>query len=131
MDGYGGLFNAAEQRGRDIEQGKLIQVGLNYFRIPEDEDMKVQEYQFEDMDKVQAEALADVKKFKESRDIKKTREALLTLRDKAKGKENLMYPIIEAFKANATRTEILNVIREGYGYPYDTVGMIQRPSFLD
>jgi methylmalonyl-CoA mutase N-terminal domain/subunit len=125
------VVNAAEQRERDIGQGKLIQVGLNYFRIPEDEDMKVGEYQFEDMDKVQAEALADVKKFKESRDIKKTREALLTLRGKAKGKENLMYPIIEAFKANATRTEILGVIREGYGYSYDTVGMIPRPSFLD
>jgi len=93
--------------------------------------MKVEEYQFEDMDTVQAEALADVKKFKESRDIKKTREALLTLRGKAKGKENLMYPMMEAFKANATRTEILGMIREAYGYPYDTVGMIQRPSFLD
>jgi methylmalonyl-CoA mutase N-terminal domain/subunit len=125
------VVSAAEQRERDIEQGKLIQVGLNYFRIPEDEDMKVEEYQFEGMDKVQAEALADIKKFKESRDIKKTREALLTLREKAKGKENLMYPMIEAFKANATRTEILGMIREAYGYPYDTVGMVQRPSFLD
>jgi len=125
------VVNAAEQREKDIGQGKLIQVGLNYFRIPEEQDMKVEEYQFEDMDKVQAEALADVKNFKESRDIKKTREALLTLRGKAKGKENLMYSMIEAFKANATRTEILGVIREGYGYPYDTVGMIPRPSFLD
>lgn len=125
------VINAAEQREKDIGQGKLIQVGLNYFTIPEEEDMKVEEYQFEDMDTVQAEALADVKKFKESRDIKKTREALLTLRGKAKGKENLMYPMIEAFKANATRTEILGMIREAYGYPYDTVGMIQRPSFLD
>ena len=125
------VINAAEQREKDIGQGKLIQVGLNYFTIPEEEDMKVEEYQFEDMDTVQAEALADVKKFKESRDIKKTREALLTLRGKAKGKENLMYPMMEAFKANATRTEILGMIREAYGYPYDTVGMIQRPSFLD
>jgi methylmalonyl-CoA mutase N-terminal domain/subunit len=125
------VVNAAGQREKDIEQGKLIQVGLNYFRIPEDEDMEISEYQFEDTARVQAEVLAEIKHFKETRDIKKTREALLTLREKAKGKENLMYPMIEALKANATRAEILGVIREGYGYPYDTVGMIQRPSFLD
>jgi methylmalonyl-CoA mutase N-terminal domain/subunit len=125
------VVNAAEQREKEIEQGSLIQVGLNYFRIPEEEDMKVEEYRFEDMTRVQADALADIKKFKESRDIKKTREALMTLREKAKGKENLMYPMIEALKANATRAEILGMIREAYGYPYDTVGMIPRPSFLD
>jgi len=125
------VVNAAEQKEKDIEQGNLIQVGVNYFRIPEEEDMKVKEYRFEDVAKVRAEMMAEIKKFKESRDIKKTREALLTLREKAKGKENLMYPIIEALKANATRAEILGMIREAYGYPYDSVGMIERPSFLN
>ena len=125
------VASAGEQRESDIDQGKLIQVGLNYFRIPEEQETKLKEYEFDDMNKVQAELLAEIKKFKESRDIQKTRESLLTLREKAKTKENLMYPIIDAIKANATRGEILGMIREAYGYAYDTVGMIERPSFLD
>jgi methylmalonyl-CoA mutase N-terminal domain/subunit len=123
--------NAHHQRLADIDEGKLIQVGVNYFRIPEEQEPECTEYEFEDMDRVQAELLAEIKKFKETRDIEKTREALLILREKAKTKENLMYPLIEAFKADATRAEILGMIREAYGYAYDTVGMIQRPSFLD
>jgi len=83
------------------------------------------------MDEIQADLLAEIKNFKETRDIQKTREALLNLREKAKTKENLMYPLIEAFKADATRAEMLGMIREAYGYSYDTVGMIERPSFLD
>jgi hypothetical protein len=38
--------------------------------------------------------------------------------------------IINCFKADATRSEVLGMIREGFGYSYDTVGMIERPSFL-
>jgi len=125
------VVNAHQQRLADIDEGKLTQVGVNYFRIPEEQEQEVPEYEFEDMDKVQAELLAEIKKFKETRDIQKTREALLNLREKARTKENLMYPLIESFKAGATRAEMLGMIREAYGYAYDTVGMIQRPSFLD
>ena len=125
------VVNAHQQRLVDIDEGKLTQVGVNYFRIPEEQEPEVPEYEFEDMDKVQAELLAEIKKFKETRDIQKTREALLNLREKARTKENLMYPLIESFKAGATRAEMLGMIREAYGYAYDTVGMIQRPSFLD
>ena len=39
--------------------------------------------------------------------------------------------IIECFKADATRSEILGMIREAFGYSYDTVGMIERPKFLN
>jgi methylmalonyl-CoA mutase N-terminal domain/subunit len=83
------------------------------------------------MGKVQAELLKECKEYKQNRDIKKTREALLTLRKKVQTKENLMPYIINCFKADATRSEILGMIREGFGYSYDTVGMLQRPSFLD
>ncbi len=93
--------------------------------------MKIKEYQCEDTARVQAEVLAEIKHFKETRDIQKTREALLSLRGKAKTKENLIYPLVEAFKADATRAEMLGMIREAYGYAYDSVGMIERPSFLD
>ena len=122
---------AHQKRLADIDEGKLIQVGVNFFRIPEEQEPGHKEYEFGNMDEIQADLLAEIKNFKETRDIQKTREALLNLREKAKTKENLMYPLIEAFKADATRAEMLGMIREAYGYSYDTVGMIERPSFLD
>lgn len=121
--------NARDERQAALDKGEQIQVGMNFFR--QGEEPPYPQYEFEDMDKVQAELFAEVKNLKENRDIQKTREALLTLREKAKGTENLMYPIIEAFKADATRSEILGMIREAYGYTYDTVDMIERPEFLN
>ena len=125
------VANAGEQREAEIDNGELIQVGLNFFRIPDEQDTIVKEYKFEDMNKVQSDLSEEVRKFKENRDTKKTREALLKLREKAKGKDNLMYPIIEAIKADASRGEILGMIREAYDYDYDSVGMIERPDFLN
>ena len=128
------VTNARDQRLAEIDEGKLIRVGENLARIPEEQEpgyKEVTEYVFEDMAKVQANLLAEVKHFKETRDIQKTRKTLLSLREKARTKENLMNTIIEAFKADATRAEILGMIREAYGYAYDTVGMIERPSFLN
>lgn len=125
------VVNTHQKRLEDIDEGRLIQVGVNLARIPEEQEGQCKEYKFEDMNRVQAELLAEIKHFKESRDIQKTRKALLNLREKAKTKENLMHSIIEAFKADATRAEVLGMIREAYGYAYDTVGMIERPSFLN
>jgi hypothetical protein len=42
-----------------------------------------------------------------------------------------MYHIVDCFKADATRSEILGMIREGFGHSYDTVDMIKRPDFLN
>jgi methylmalonyl-CoA mutase N-terminal domain/subunit len=106
-------------------------VGVNFFRQSEDKDPDIVEYEFDNMDKVQSDLLAEITAYKGNRDIKKTREALHTLRDKVKTKENLMYHIVDCFKADATRSEILGMIREGFGYSYDTVDMIKRPDFLN
>ena len=123
--------NARDERLSATEKGELIQVGVNYFRQSEDKDPEIEEYEFDDMVKVQGDLLAEVKAYKENRDIKKTRETLLKLREKAKTKENLMSYIIDCFKADATRSEVLGMIREAYGYSYDTVGMLERPDFLN
>ena len=123
--------NAREERMTALADGSTPQVGVNFFRQSEDKDPDIVEYEFDDMGKVQSDLMNEIKAYKDNRDIKKTREALLTLREKAKGTENLMYPIIEAFKADATRAEILGMIREGFGYSYDTVDMIKRPDFLN
>ena len=127
--------NQIEARYRDIEEGKTIVVGVNDYEAPEEETpLSLYQYglQNEGIDKVQEVLKAEVKKFKESRDLGLTREALLKLRSKAATKgENLIYPMVEAWKANATKAEVLGMAREGMGYSYDGFDMIARPTFLD
>jgi methylmalonyl-CoA mutase N-terminal domain/subunit len=126
------LVNSArDERMLALEKGEQIQVGVNYFRLPDEKEPEIVEYEFDDMDKLQADLLEEVRQYKANRDIQKTRQALLTLREKAKTKENLMPYIVNCFKADATRSEILGMIREAYGYTYDTVDMIERPEFLN
>ncbi|MEA1958580.1 MAG: methylmalonyl-CoA mutase family protein, partial [Chloroflexota bacterium] len=123
--------NARDERLGGLADGSIPQVGVNFFRLPDNKEPDMVEYEFVDFDKTQAALFEETKQYKAKRDIKKTREALLTLREKAKTNENLIYYIVDAFKADATRSEILGVIREAFGYSYDTVGMIERPDFLN
>jgi len=122
---------ARDERLSGLADGSIPQVGVNFFRLPDDKEPDIVEYEFKNFDKTQQDLFNEVKQYKAKRDIKKTRAALLKLREKAKTKENLMPYIIDCFKADATRSEILGMIREAFGYSYDTVGMIERPKFLN
>jgi len=122
---------ARDERLGGLADGSIPQVGVNVFSLDDAKEPDIVEYEFKDFDKTQSTLFEEVKKYKANRDIKKTRAALLKLREKAKTKENLIYYIVECFKADATRSEILGMIREAFGYSYDTVGMIERPKFLN
>jgi methylmalonyl-CoA mutase N-terminal domain/subunit len=144
IEGLGGIWTVAQngwlrkyvnaardERLGGLADGSIPQVGVNFFRLPDAKEPDIVEYEFKDFDKTQATLFEEVKQYKANRDIKKTRAALLKLREKAKTKENLIYYIVDCFKADATRSEILGMIREAFGYSYDTVGMIERPKFLN
>ena len=149
MDAHGGAIEAykdgwlgaevdkqTQQRYRDIEEGKTTIIGVNAYQFPETEATDIPLYQYgmhgEGIEKVQADIRAELKQLKESRDTARTREMLLKLRSKAETKgENLIYPMIDAWKADATKAEVFGMIREGMGCTYDGFDMVARPSFLD
>ena len=95
----------------EIERKERVIVGVNEFVVTESkkpETMKLDPA----VEKNQVTAL---KKVKQSRDNKKVQETLCSLREAAKGTDNLMPHILEAVRAYATLGEISNILRDEFG----------------
>lgn len=110
----------------EVESGQRVVVGLNSFTIPEEEDPEpeVQEIAPEHV----AEHLAKLEAIKKNRDQIRLRRAIDDLRRKAEDKnQNLMMPMVEAAKADATIGEIMGVIREVHGHHYDPYRKLTNP----
>ena len=105
------IARSAYQYQQDVESGKRVIVGVNKF-IEEEEpveggmafDPTVEERQ-----------LANLAAIKKERDNQKVQTALDQIRKSAEGTENLMFPVIEAIKLQATIGEICQVLREVFG----------------
>ncbi len=105
------IQKAAYEYEKQIESGKRTVVGVNKFRISEDEepellkiDMRVQEDQIKFLNQVRKE-----------RDNDKVQQSLKKLKETAEGSDNLMPPIIEAVKTYASVGEICNTMRAVFG----------------
>jgi methylmalonyl-CoA mutase, N-terminal domain len=64
---------------------------------------------------VAAEQVARVRELRRRRDGERTRIALEGLKDAARGTDNLMPPILEAARAQATVGEMCDALREVFG----------------
>jgi methylmalonyl-CoA mutase N-terminal domain/subunit len=64
---------------------------------------------------VEERQLANLKAVKKGRENLKVQAALDSIRRAAEGRENLMFPIIEAVKVQTTIGEICQVLREVFG----------------
>ena len=118
------------RRQKEIDNKDVVKVCVNEFQNLAEEDIPIRIYEYEEQEGNISKILADCKRFKEERDIDKTRRTLENLHTGVKQDENLILPLMEAFKADATYGEVLGVIREAMGYKYDPFDMIERPAFL-
>ena len=118
------------RRQKEIDNKDVVKVCVNEFQNLAEEDIPIRIYEYEEQEGNISKILADCKRFKEERDIDKTRRTLENLHTGVKRDENLILPLMEAFKADATYGEVLGVIREAMGYKYDPFDMIERPAFL-
>jgi methylmalonyl-CoA mutase N-terminal domain/subunit len=105
------IQDSAYKYQKEIESGERIVVGVNKFQINESApkgllkvDPKVGE--------LQKKKLAELRR---SRDNEKVNAALETLKNAAKGNDNLMPLILDAVRAYATLGEICGVLREVFG----------------
>jgi methylmalonyl-CoA mutase N-terminal domain/subunit len=95
-----------------IQSGEEIKVGVNKYRIEEEE----RNIEFHEYDPKQAEEqIKRLNKVKEERDDEEVRNKLDKLKEAANTNENLMPYIIEAVKSYSTVGEISNVFREVFG----------------
>ncbi|QLG27184.1 methylmalonyl-CoA mutase [Halorarum halophilum] len=106
------IQDTAFERQREIEEGERIIVGVNEYRV-EDEEPQVD---LEDVSEEEQGAQVDrVQELRESRDSEAAEAALAALREAARGEENVMPHIVDGVKAYATVGEICNVLREEFG----------------
>jgi methylmalonyl-CoA mutase N-terminal domain/subunit len=112
---------------RKIADGSMPKVGLNIFRIPEEEDTLLKEI-VEGKIEPWWDRIEKTKAYKRSRDPARIREVLTGVHETA-GDENrnLMGVILEAFEAGATMGEIGGVLRMAYDWPYDPHGLVEAP----
>jgi methylmalonyl-CoA mutase N-terminal domain/subunit len=110
---------------RQIKEGELPKVGLNCFRMPDEQDTllrDVAESKFEPAwDRIEW-----ARNFKTVRDNERVKKALRVCYEKARTPdENLIYAFMPAFEAGATMGEITGVMRMAYGRPYDPFGAME------
>jgi methylmalonyl-CoA mutase N-terminal domain/subunit len=97
---------------RQLESGDFRKVGVNCYRV-EEEDPKVEMHPFKPED-----AEAQVRRLnavKAARDAQSVKVALKRVEDSARGNANVMPAIVEAVKAYATVGEITQVLEAVFG----------------
>jgi len=126
------LEKGSMQKDKEIEDKKRIVVGLNEFVVPPEQEVpiKVSMYRpFDEQLAVSQRREQEIGEFRQRRNSKRTKQALEHLWAEAgKGeKNNLVPPMKEALRADATMGEVIGVIRKANGYHYDPYKMIDYP----
>ena len=104
-----------------IQSGELVKVGVNKYRIEEEEERTIEIHEYDpSLVKQQIKMLNQVKG---SRDNKEVSRSLEKLRAKAQTDENLMSYIIDCVRAYATVGEITTVLKEVFGKFEEPVGI--------
>jgi len=99
---------------RDIESGAFPKVGVNRYRVKEEEEHDVQLHPYSEEDtRLQVESLNRVRS---ERDGGKVRATLERLGADARAERNVMPAIMEAVKAYATVGEITQELAKVYGF---------------
>jgi methylmalonyl-CoA mutase N-terminal domain/subunit len=101
---------------KQVEAKEAVVVGVNAFRVddPPVTVMKVDPA-------LEERQVARLRAFRAGRNATQAKRALEAVRAAAKGKENLMVPILAAVKAQATLGEISDALREVFGEYRETV----------
>jgi methylmalonyl-CoA mutase N-terminal domain/subunit len=119
--------NAMTRRAEAIQDGSEIQVGLNAFEIPDDEDKLLRD-QSESKLEPCWDRIDEIRHFKDNRDLRAVAEHFARIREAGAATEgNLIEPIADALEANLTQGEIAGALRLGVGEVYDPLGLMEPP----
>ena len=112
---YGFQKNEIEKNAykfqKDLEEKKVIEVGVNEFITENDEEHTL----FRIDNEVRERQIKKLNKLKKKRDNEKVKKCLNLIKEKATTKENLLPFILDAVECYATIGEISNVLREVWG----------------
>ncbi len=108
----GAIHEQAYKTQRALEEGGLVQVGVN--RYVEEEDLSSFEL-FRPDPGVEAERRELLAKLRAARDDGAVRACRARLEETARGSDNLIPPLIEAVEAGTTLGEICSTLRDVFG----------------
>jgi methylmalonyl-CoA mutase len=111
------IEEAAAEKAAKVDTGEAVIVGVNRYRLEQEE-----EHDFLEVDnaRVRAGQIERIEKLRSSRDEGKVRAALDSLEKGARGDENLLALSVEAARARATLGEISDALERAFGR-YDTI----------
>lgn len=121
---------SAIERQERISKKNIIKVCENEFNELAEEDIPIRTLDYANQRENINKIMNAYHQFIDGRDKKKVKEALLKLRTTARSGGNVIEPIKNAYKADATIGETAGVLNEAMGYGYDPFGMIEKPEYL-
>ncbi|MCF6192300.1 MAG: methylmalonyl-CoA mutase family protein [Candidatus Hydrothermae bacterium] len=107
------LEESAYRAQQAVDTGETVVVGVNRFQDPEARSSDVE--RLDVPDHIAREEQARLEAFRARRDRDALNRALDQLRDAARGTDNLMPPILEAVRQQATLGEIAGALRDVWG----------------
>ena len=108
------IATEAYRHQQRVESGEKVVVGVNRFARDEPERRQLELYEADPG--LGARQCAELARVKSAREQGWVAKVLADLREAARGKDNLMPPIVDAVKAYASLGEICSVFREEFGY---------------
>ena len=105
------IENAAYHVTREIDDGDRIVVGVNKFATTGEEPYQP----LRDDPALEAEQAAKLARLRKQRDQTAFGRAIGALKEAAEGTENVLYPLRDALRADATLGEVCDALREVWG----------------
>ena len=106
------IEETAAKRQADIDRGDQVIVGVNKYRLTQEDELDIRDI---DNDAVRAAQVKRLENIKKERDEKKCSAALLNLEKAAEGGDNLLEAAVEASRARATVGEISMAMEKVFG----------------
>jgi methylmalonyl-CoA mutase N-terminal domain/subunit len=105
------IESAAYQVAREIDEGERIVVGVNKFAVDGDEPYEPLRFD----PAIEANQAARLAALRESRDSGAVSRAISELKTTAEGTGNVLYPLRDALRADATLGEVCDALRDVWG----------------
>ena len=106
------IQETAAKRQADIDRGDQVIVGVNKYRLTQEDELDIRDI---DNDAVRAAQVKRLENIKKERDEKNCSAALLNLEKAAEGGDNLLAAAVEASRARATVGEISMAMEKLFG----------------
>jgi methylmalonyl-CoA mutase len=111
------IEEAAAERAAKVDTGETVIVGVNRYRLPQEEHLDILEV---DNAKVRAGQIARLKKMREARDEAKARAALDMLETGARDDGNLLALSVECARVRCSLGEISDALERAFGRYHTT-----------